>query len=204
MKQVYSPYYALVLASADAFELSHPSTIYTNDNVEVITATNAIEAETKLVNATTSSLPTLPDVGKWIEKDKLYLHEGKIYRCIQSHYRTIYTPDETLALFNVYRKETTGMQWITGEKVLVDCIRIYNGVNYKCLQSHVTQSDWTPDKTIGTLWGVVVTTNEWAVGVAYKVGDIVTYQGKTYKCLQAHTSISTWYPSVVPALWQLQ
>lgn len=168
MKQVLSMNYAMVLAQADAFELNHPSTIFTNDNVEVITGIDLADVEGKLIKATTevTSLPALPSVGQWVEKDKLYGFEGKIYKCVQAHYRTIYSPSETLALFNVYRIEAMDMAWIAGEKVIIGAIRIYSTKKYECIQSHVTQSDWAPDKTIGTLWKLIVTTSEWTVGVA--------------------------------------
>lgn len=130
----------MVMAQADAFELAHPSTIYTDDNVDVLTGATREEVELKLVTTgiSVSSIPVLPAVGKWVEQDRLYAYEGKIYKCIQGHYRTIYSPGETLALFNVYRTETTDMQWIAGEKVTVGAIRLYSGKKYRCIQAHVT------------------------------------------------------------------
>lgn len=206
MKQVLSQNYAMVLAQADAFEINHPSTIFTNDNVEVIIGLDLADAESKLVKASTlvTSIPVLPDVGQWVEKDKLYGLEGKIYKCIQGHIRTVYSPSETLALFNVYRIEAVDLVWIEGEKVVIGIERIYNSKKYKCLQGHVTQGTWNPELTLGTLWQLVVSTPEWTIGVAYKVNDIVTYQGKTYKCLQAHTSIATWNPVAAGSLWKVQ
>jgi hypothetical protein len=204
MKQVLSMNYAMVLASVDAFELNHPSTIFTNDNVEVITGATADEVDAKLVTAT-ATFPVLPSVGQLVQKDRLYSFEGKIYKCIQEHYRMNYSPAETLALFNVYRKETADMQWIAGEKVAVGTKRIYNSKTYECIQAHVTQSDWTPP-AVPALWKEVVvipTTGEWAVGVAYKVGDEVMYLGKKYRCRQAHTSIATWNPVAAASLWLL-
>jgi chitodextrinase len=97
------------------------------------------------------------------------------------------------------------LAWVAGEQVIVGTRRTYEGVEYECLQSHVTQSDWTPPAT-PSLWAVVVAepepSAEWAVGVAYSVGDVVTYQGRAYQCRQAHTSISTWTPAAVQSLWQ--
>lgn len=82
--------------------------------------------------------------------------------------------------------------------------RMYEGVEYECLQSHVTQADWTPD-VVPALWAVIEpetpTTPEWTAGVTYKVGDVVTYQGASYQCRQAHTSQVDWGPSAVLALW---
>ena len=144
----------------------------------------------------------LPDSG-WLEAGDIYGYGGGLVIVRQPHNRTIYAPDQHPALFCVYRAGAGVLDWVAGEKVEKGTRRMYGGKEYTALQAHVTQSDWTPDRTLGTLWSVVATTAEWAAGVAYKVGDIVTYQGKTYQCLQAHTSISTWTPSAVPALWKL-
>lgn len=177
---------------------------YNNDAAEYDTAEQVV-AEIVSDNILLLDVPELPESGM-IEADKLYSWNGIVIRCRQTHQRTIYDPTATLALFTIYRPESTDMGCIAGEQVDVGTLRIYDGVTYECIQTHVTQSDWTPDST-PALWKVYeepAGTDEWAAGVTYKVGDIVTYEGNTYKCLQAHTSISTWYPSVVPALWQLQ
>ena len=155
-------------------------------------------------SALSSVIPNLPDVGQWVEKDKLYKYGTQIIQCIQSHFRSPNAPETTPNLFSFYRAETADMQWIINEKVVLNAERIYNSVKYKCIQAHMTQGAWNPVATLGTLWQIVQSGTAWAVGVAYKVNDIVTYNGSTYKCLQAHTSISTWYPSAVPALWQKQ
>ena len=204
MKQVLSLYYAMVLANVDSFQLSHPSTIYTNDDVNVLTGDTAEAIEGKLVNATITGIPALPDVGKEVVKDNLYLYNGTVYRCEQSHIRMNYTPDQTLALFSVFRKEATGLVWITGEKITLGAKRTYNGKEYECIQAHLSQTTWNPELTLGTLWKLIATSSEWVIGVAYKIGDIVTYSGATYKCLQAHTSISTWTPTAATSLWQKQ
>jgi len=213
MKKVYSPDYALILAKADAFELNHPSTIYTNDDVEVITASDAAETELKLTKATTVStaLPDLPNVGELVQKDRLYAFDGKIYKCVQEHIRTIYSPEETLALFNVYRKEEDNLQWISGEKVIRDSIRIYNNKSYRCIQDHVTQSDWTPDKTLGVLWQEVVSTSEIPVWKqptgahdAYKKGDKVHFPTINDPVYESLIDANVWAPLSIGAehLWK--
>lgn len=151
----------------------------------------------------TSLFPALPTSGTLAE-GAIYAYNGGMVIVRQTHERTIYSPEETPALFSVYRANTEGVEWVANEKVEKGDKRTYKSKTYQCLQNHVTQSDWAPDKTLGVLWGIVTTSSEWAVGVAYKVGDIVTYNGKTYKCLQAHTSQAGWTPSAVPALWKLQ
>lgn len=157
------------------------------------------------VSGKASTYKPLPNVGEICEAETIYGYNGGLVICRQTHNRTIYPPEQTPALFIVYRADAASvLDWIVGEKVEVGMHRIYNTVEYVVVQAHVTQSDWTPDKT-PTLWGAVApATGVWAVGVAYKVGDLVTYQGSTYKCLQAHTSIATWTPTAAVSLWQKQ
>ena len=145
----------------------------------------------------------LPNIGELCEAGMIYGYNNGLVICRQTHNRTIYSPEETPALFIVYRADAASvLDWVVGEKVEVGMHRIYNTVEYVVIAAHVTQADWTPDKT-PTLWGKVApATGAWTVGVAYKVGDLVTYQGSTYKCLQAHTSIATWTPTAAVSLWQ--
>ena len=148
--------------------------------------------------------PALPSSGT-VTEGEIYSYDGGMVIVRQTHVRTIYAPEDTPALFSVYRANTEGEQWVANEAVQKGDTRTYNGKTYQCLQSHTTQSDWTPDKT-ATLWQEVVgapSTGEWATGVAYKVGDEVMYLSHKYRCRQAHTSISTWNPVAAASLWLL-
>ena len=143
----------------------------------------------------------LPSVGEWCEAKTIYAYNNGLVICRQSHARTIYTPEETPALFIVYREEQGVLEWVAGERVEVGTHRMYQNIEYICLQAHVTQSDWTPP-VVPALWrGNVAPSPEWQVGVAYKIGDIVLYQSVSYRCIQAHTSQVGWTPPAVPALW---
>ncbi len=150
------------------------------------------------------AFPPLPDSG-WLEAGSIYQWGDGAVIVRQSHNRTEHAPEDAPALFIVYREDAAGvLEWVAGEQVAVGTRRVYEGVEYECLQSHVTQGDWTPNAT-PALWRVVAeepATGEWAVGVSYAVGDVVTYAGVEYRCRQAHTSISTWTPPVVLALWE--
>jgi hypothetical protein len=152
------------------------------------------------------SYDPLPEAGEWVEANHIYSYNGGLVICRQSHFRTIYSPEETLALFIVYRENQAGvLDWVAGESVLVGYHRIYNGIEYVCLQAHVTQSDWTPDVT-SALWQIYnpgPVGGEWQPWTAYAVNDEVTYLGLIYRCLQAHTSQPGWEPPNVPALWLL-
>lgn len=152
-----------------------------------------------------ASFPELPPAG-WLDAGDIYQYEGQAVIVRQSHFRTIYAPSETPALFIVWREDADAvLEWVVGERVDVGTRRSYDGVVYRCIQAHVIDDPgWTPPATLGVLWKVVVVepvTLEWKAGTAYKIGDVVTYNGVTYECRQAHTSIATWTPPAVLALW---
>ena len=151
----------------------------------------------------------IPNFGEWCEAGTLYGYNNGAVICRQSHYRTNHTPEETPALWLFYNPEHPGeiSNWIVGEQVNVGNLRKYNNVNYKCLQAHVTQIDWTPPQVLGILWtehNPEPPGNEWSYPTVYAVGAIVTYLGNTYRCLQAHTSNSAWTPvATINVLWTL-
>ena len=69
---------------------------------------------------------------------------------------------------------------------------------YKCVQSHTSQSDWTPDVT-PALW-TEVTIEEWPEWVqptgaqdAYNMGDKVSHNGKHWV---SQYDANTWEPGV--------
>ena len=153
------------------------------------------------IAAIADKFPLLPDSG-WLEAGTVYQYGGGAVMVRQSHWRTHYDPGDTPSLFIVHREDATGvLEWVVGESVGVGTRRVYDGVTYECLQSHVTQSDWTPP-AVPALWRAVVAPSaEWTAGVVYAVGDEVTYQGVLYRCRQAHTSLPGWEPPNVLALW---
>ena len=150
------------------------------------------------------AFPPLPDSG-WLEAGVIYQYEGGAVIVRQSHNRTIYAPAETPALFIVYRPDAGDvLEWVAGESVLVGTLRTYEGDTYRCIQSHVTQADWTPDAT-PALWTAAVgelAGEEWQPWTAYAIDGVVSYDGTLYKCRQAHTSQPGWEPPNVPALWE--
>ncbi|GEM_PF-6913013 len=172
------------------------------DNIEV----NRGDALSMPLNYTTkvstSIFPLLPSTGRLL-RGEIYSYSNGAVMVMQDHDRSIYAPELTPALFSFFRENPEGKEWIPGEQVLLNATRTYKDKTYKCIQPHQTQESWNPEVTVGTLWQVMISTNEWTVGVAYKVGNVVTYKGMAYQCLQAHTAITGWYPDVVPALWKL-
>lgn len=74
----------------------------------------------------------------------------------------------------------------------------HEGVLYRCIQSHTSQADWTPDKT-PALW-TVVSLDEWPAWVqptgaqdAYDFGAKVSHLGKHW--VSGYDN-NTWEPSV--------
>ena len=83
----------------------------------------------------------------------------------------------------------------------------YNGVLYKVLQPHTSQSDWTPDTTPSLYTKVLIPDEnvipEWQQPDStngYMIGDKVIYNGQVYESL---INNNIWSPIDYPAGWQL-
>lgn len=194
-------YWAVVLGEILASDITEPGgcTVTGNDK----TMPNDVDENVFLgkVAGSGGNYNPLPAVGEWCEAGVIYGYGNGLIICRQSHFRTNFSPEDTPALFIVYRADQGVLDWIAGEQVEVGTHRMYNGVEYVCLQAHVTQSDWTPP-AVPALWQVYVAPSaDWQAGVAYKIGDEVLYLEITYVCIQAHTSQVGWEPPNVPALW---
>ena len=77
--------------------------------------------------------------------------------------------------------------WVAGKAYAVGDRAQYNGILYKCIQAHTSQSDWMPSVT-PALWKTVSVDEypEWVQPTgahdAYNIGDKVTYNGQHYVC----------------------
>ena len=148
----------------------------------------------------------LPDVGGLCEGGQMYGYNDGLVICRQAHTRTLYPPEETPALFVVYREEGGELEWIVGEQVNVGTRRNYDAVLYTCLRAHVTQSDWTPPATLGDLWSVVQPgTPDWTPGV-YAIDVLVTHNSRVWKSLIDANGyepgvVGTWRDQSDPPLW---
>ena len=77
--------------------------------------------------------------------------------------------------------------WVVGKAYAVNDRAQYNGILYKCIQAHTSQSDWMPSVT-PALWKTVSLDEypEWVQPTgahdAYNIGDKVTYNGQHYVC----------------------
>lgn len=82
----------------------------------------------------------------------------------------------------------------------------YNGILYKVLQDHTSQTSWTPDAAPSLFAKVLVsddgTPQEWQQPDStnpYNKGDRVLFNGKTYESL---IDGNVWSPSANPAGWK--
>jgi len=88
--------------------------------------------------------------------------------------------------------------WVPGVPVVKDERYRYGDTLYKCVQSHTTQADWTPDKT-PALW-TEVSLDEWpewkqptGAQDAYQQGDKVSHNGKHWI---SDINANVWEPGV--------
>lgn len=175
---------------------------YVNNELEAIYAEG--DAEFLAIAPDAGDYKPLPDAG-WLEANEIYAYEGKFVIVRQSHYRTIYAPADTPALFSVHRADADGIDWIANEPVKRGMVRLYEGQAYSCLQDHTTQEDWMPP-AVPALWAVVEEEQEeipeWVQPTgahdAYNIGDRVRFGGKVY---ESRINANVWSPAVYPAGW---
>lgn len=105
---------------------------------------------------------------------------------------TSLTDEDALQAVELYHAWETDTAYTAGER------RRFNGVLYRCVQSHTSQSDWTPDVT-PALW-TVVSLDEWPEWVqpigaqdAYTNGDKVSHVEKHWI---SDYDNNTWEPGV--------
>ena len=97
--------------------------------------------------------------------------------------------------------------WEVGVKYEVGTYIRYEGVLYKVITAHTSQSDWTPTSASSLFAKVLIdptgeTINEWVQPDstnAYMTGDKVIFEGKTYESVIDN---NVWSPSAYPAGWK--
>ena len=96
--------------------------------------------------------------------------------------------------------------WRPDAAYLIDDKVQYEGILYKCLQSHAAQEAWTP-VAAPSLWAKVLIPDsnvipEWEQPDStnpYMIGDKVTFEGATY---ESTIDNNIWSPSAYPAGWK--
>lgn len=97
--------------------------------------------------------------------------------------------------------------WEVGVKYEVGTYIRYEGILYKVITAHTSQSDWTPTSASSLFAKVLIdptgeTINEWVQPDStnpYMTGDKVIFNGKTYESVIDN---NVWSPSAYPAGWK--
>lgn len=178
------------------------------DNIEV-NGKPAIETKVDYpTKVATTVFPTLPSSGT-LKIGEIYSYGNGAVMVRQTHERTIYTPEQTPALFSFYRDNASAeLAWMEGEKVEAGWKRTYGGKTYECLQSHQTQADWTPDVT-PTLWkeqqgeDIPVWVQPTGAHDAYQIGDRVHFPTINDPVYESLINANVWSPVTYAAGWRL-
>ena len=143
MKQVLSLNYALIGTDI----LSHPSTIYTNDNVDVSVFATESELIT-FIAGSNATFPPLPNIGEWCEINTIYAYGTDKAKCLQSHNRMSFPIEQTPALFLIIPTVIGYPVWVqpTGAH---DAYNIGDRVHFPAVNSPVYESKinanvWSP------------------------------------------------------------
>ena len=144
MKQILSLNYALIGTDI----LSHPSTIFTNEDVEVVTFDTEEQLVTYIAGMEVGMFPELPAVGEWCEDQKIYKYGDNKAKCLQGHNRTIYQIEETPALFLIITTVVGYPVWVrpTGAHdsyEIGDCVH-FPTINDPVYESLINANVWSP------------------------------------------------------------
>jgi len=170
----------------------------------------AIETKVDYPTKVASTIfPSLPSSGT-LKMGEIYSYGNGAVMVRQTHERTIYTPEQTPALFSFYRDNASAeLAWMEGEKVEAGWKRTYGGKTYECLQAHQTQADWTPTATIGVLWKEVVIVVDIPVWVqptgahdAYPLGAKVHFPTINDPVYESLIPANVYSPTVYPLGWK--
>jgi len=142
---------------------------------------------------------TLPAIGERVEQGQIYQWGDTLVLARQTHARTIFPPNETPALFVIYREQGDKyLEWIAGEYIYVGQRRTYNQQLYEVIQEHLTIIGQTPD-LIPALWKTV-SEEECPIWIqptgaqdAYPVDACVTHEGQEWISI---TPANVWEPGV--------
>ena len=155
--------------------------------------------------------PPLPTSGT-LKVGEIYSYGSGAVMVRQTHERTIYTPEQTPALFSFWRDNASAeLVWIDGEKVEKGWKRTFSGKTYECLQAHQTQSDWTPTATLGVLWKEVPQQSEEYAVFAHPTGahdvymkdDIVWYPTLNSTLYRSKIDNNSWSPDEYANGWEI-
>jgi hypothetical protein len=118
---------------------------------------------------------------------------------LAEYYEQITNPEKQIVIETYVTEQemetikTIFPQWIPDEQVWAKDgtqpadIRQYGEQLYRCIQSHVTQTDWQPDLT-PALWGIIAAPEEYIewypdIYLVIQVGEKVQWNSVIYECV---------------------
>ena len=129
------------------------------------------------------------------------LEQAKAIRAAMGKVTATLTDEQALAVKELYPL------WAVDTAYTVDYVVRHNSKLYRCLQSHTSQDNWTPDAT-PALWVEVAAPNEYREikdGMlpteAFALGEIGWYQSKD-NLWKSLIPANTYTPENYPAGWE--
>ena len=149
----------------------------------------------------------LPAEGEEVLYNTIYSDGADLVLSRATHTRTNSAPELEPDLFITHRDFGNTIDWQEGEVVLKGTIRAFGGKNYKVIQPHTTQPDWTPD-LVPALWLELIEEGggvpEWEQPSgghdAYNTGDEVMFEGTHYRSL---IDANVWSPIIYSQGWEV-
>lgn len=136
--------------------------------------------------------------------DKRRAAAEQLRKAIQLFIATL-SEDKAMEVPSVYPTWAAGTGYTTGDIISYGTNSLGDAQLYKVIQNHVSQADWTPDKTASLYSAFGLDEDgyvKWAQPAgahdAYNIGDIVNYNGTLYKCV---INGNVWSPDVYPDGW---
>lgn len=133
---------------SEQYELDENTTLITNAEVAEEFSTQE-ELQTRIAQLDVTKFPALPEVGEWCEKNVVYKYGIDKAKCLQSHTRMHYAPEETPALFLIITTVSTYPVWKqpTGahDSYQVGDRVTHNGFDWECTAGDGSGSNsWEP------------------------------------------------------------
>lgn len=100
MKQIISENYA-VIYSEEVVTIDHPSTIFTDNEIEVVAVSSLELLNYEIAQRKPNTLTKLPEIGGWCERFVVYNYGDRSAICLQGHSRTHNKLEDIPNLFTI-------------------------------------------------------------------------------------------------------
>lgn len=116
------------------------------------------------------------------------------------------TDEQAMEVAAIYDPWAIGRSYVTGDFLTYGVNGVGDPQLYRVIQPHVSQGDWSPDKTASLYVAIGLNTSGYPVWSqptgshdAYNMGDIVDYKGALYR---STIDGNVYSPEAYPAGWE--